>query len=84
VHVGDLVRDVHAGSTVFIPAGLEYMRQTSGLIPSVEWSSFPRRALSSHAGFVCSREREKNLPLCKAENDELTKDYMDAVVHKEP
>jgi hypothetical protein len=31
-----------------------------------------------------AREREKNLPLCKAENDELTKDYMDAVVHKEP
>ena len=32
VHVGELVRDVHAGSTVFIPAGTGFLHPISDLI----------------------------------------------------
>jgi len=84
VHVGDLVRDVHAGSTVFIPAGTWISATNIGPDPVSGVAIFSAPGFEQFMRSSSVREGEKNVPLSKAENDELMKDYMGAVVYKEP
>lgn len=84
VHVGDLTREVHAGSTVFIPAGTWISATNIGP------DSIGAVAIFSAPGFedfmrgASVREGDKNVPLSKEENDELMKSYMGAVNYREP
>jgi quercetin dioxygenase-like cupin family protein len=84
VHVGDLVRDVHAGATVFIPAGTWISATNIGPDPISSIAIFSAPGFEDFMRAASVREGEKNVPLSKAENDELMKAYMDAVVYKEP
>ena len=83
MHVGDLVRDVHAGAIVFIPAGTWISVSNIGPDPISSVAMFSAPGFEEFMRAACVREGEKNVPLSKAENDELMKDYMDAVVYKE-
>jgi quercetin dioxygenase-like cupin family protein len=50
VHLGDSVRDVHAGSTVYIPAGTWISLSNTGKTVSAWCLSFPRLASKSLCG----------------------------------
>jgi quercetin dioxygenase-like cupin family protein len=84
VHLGDAVRDVHAGATVFIPAGTWIAAENIGNDPisMVAIFSAPGFEEFMRAGSV--REGENNLPLTEAENDQIEKAHLGDVVYKEP
>jgi quercetin dioxygenase-like cupin family protein len=82
VHLGETVRDVVGSSTVFIPAGTWISVKNTG-----------RNAI--HLAFVFSapgfedfmraesvREGEKNVPVSKAEDDEIQRKHAHAVVYR--
>ncbi len=84
VHLGDSVRDVHAGATVFIPANTWIAVDNTGVdaISMVAIFSAPGFEDFMRAGSV--REGEKNVPLTEAENDQIEKSHLGDVVYKEP
>jgi quercetin dioxygenase-like cupin family protein len=84
VHVGDQVRDVHAGSTVFIPAGTWISASNIGKDPIGAIAIFSAPGFEDFMRAASAREGEPNMPLTKAENDELMNTYMNAVVYEEP
>jgi len=83
VHVGNLVRDVHAGSTVFIPAGTWISATNVGSDPIGAVAVFSAPGFEDFMRASSAREGEKNTPLSKKENDELMKAYMGAVIYQE-
>jgi quercetin dioxygenase-like cupin family protein len=84
VHLGDSVRDVHAGATVFIPAGTWISVDNIGKdgISMVAVFSAPGFEDFMRAGSV--REGEKNVPMSQAENDQMEKMHSNDVIYKEP
>lgn len=84
VHLGDTVRDVHAGSTVFIPANtwISLSNIGSDTIRAVAVFSAPGFEDYMRAGSV--REGEKNVPLTKTEDDAIGKQHSHDVIYKEP
>jgi quercetin dioxygenase-like cupin family protein len=84
VHLGNTVRDVHAGSTVFIPANswISVSNIGSDTISAVAVFSAPGFEDYMRAGSV--REGEKNVPLTKAEDDAIGKQHSHDVIYKEP
>lgn len=84
VHLGDSVRDVHAGSTVYIPAGTWISLSNIGKegISLVCVFSAPGFEECMRAGSV--REGEKNVPMSEAENDQIEKSHSGDVIYKEP
>ena len=84
VHLGDSVRDVHAGATVFIPAN------TWISVDHVGNEGVSMIAIFSAPGFeqfmreTSAREGEKNVPLTDAENDQIEKEHSHDVIYKEP
>lgn len=84
VHLGDAVRDVHAGATIFIPANTWISVTNTGK----EVISF--ECVFSAPGFeqfmreTSALEGEKNVPLTQAENDALEKKHAHDVIYKEP
>jgi quercetin dioxygenase-like cupin family protein len=84
VHVGDLVRDVHAGATVFIPAGTWISVSNIGPDPIRSVAIFSAPGFEDFMRAASVREGEKNVPMSTAENDELISSHMGAVVYKEP
>ena len=84
VHVGNLVRDVHAGSTVFIPAGTWISASNIGPDPIGAVAIFSAPGFEDFMRDTSVREGEKNVPLSKKENDKLMKAHMDAVIYEEP
>lgn len=84
VHLGDSVRDVHAGSTVYIPAGTWISVSNIGKddISLVSVFSTPGFEDFMRAGSV--REGEKNVPMSEAENDQMQKSHSGDVIYKEP
>jgi quercetin dioxygenase-like cupin family protein len=84
VHLGDSVRDIHAGSTVFIPANTWISVDNTGNdnISMVTVFSAPGFEEFMRAGSV--REGEKNVPLTEAENDQIEKTHLSDVIYKEP
>ena len=84
VHLGDAVRVVHSGTTVFIPAntwisvdniGSEVM-STVAIFSAPGFEDF-MRATSAHEG-------DKNVPLTEAENAAIEKMHSHDVIYKEP
>jgi quercetin dioxygenase-like cupin family protein len=84
VHLGNSVRDVHAGATVFIPAGTWIAAENTGseAISMLAIFSAPGFEEFMRAGSV--REGEKNVPLTEAENDQIEKAHLGDVIYKEP
>jgi quercetin dioxygenase-like cupin family protein len=84
VHLGDTVRDVHAGATVFIPANtwIAVSNIGSDAISVVSVFSTPGFEEFMRAGSV--REGEKNVPMSPAEDEEIQKKHSHAVIYKEP
>ena len=84
VHLGDSVREVHAGATVFIPANTWIAVDNIGNddISLVSVFSAPGFEDFMRAGSV--REGEKNVPLTEAENDQIEKMHAHDVIFKEP
>jgi len=84
MHLGDSVRDIHAGSTVFIPANTWIPVDNIGNdnISMVSVFSAPGFEEFMRAGSV--REGEKNVPLAEAENDQIEKAHLSDVIYKEP
>jgi mannose-6-phosphate isomerase-like protein (cupin superfamily) len=82
VHVGSVVRDVHAGATVFIPAGTWISMANIGrdVVSLAFIFSDPGFERMMRAGSV--REGEANLPMSKAENDAFEKHYLNEAVYK--
>jgi oxalate decarboxylase/phosphoglucose isomerase-like protein (cupin superfamily) len=78
------VRDVHAGSTVYIPAGTWISLSNTGKdsISLVSVFSAPGFEDFMRAGSV--REGEKNVPISEAENDQMEKSHLGDVIYKEP
>src|SRR6202050_363037 len=84
VHLGDAVRDVHAGTTVFIPANtwISVSNIGSDTISAVGIFSAPGFEDYMRAGSV--REGEKNVPLTEAEDAAIGKLHSHDVIYKEP
>jgi quercetin dioxygenase-like cupin family protein len=82
VHLGDSVQVVHAGATVFIPAGTWISVSNIGkdLIRLGAIFSSPGFEEYMRAGSV--REGEKNVPLSKAEDDEMQKQHAHDVIYR--
>ena len=82
VHLGDSVRIVHGGATVFIPAN------TSISVSNVGNDVIDLAFVFSAPGFeefmrdASAREGDKNTPLSKAENDDLENKHLHAVIYK--
>ena len=84
VHLGDAVREVHAGATVYIPAGTWIAVSNVGSegVSLVAIFSAPGFEEFMRAGSV--REGEKNVPMTEAESDAMEKAHRGDVVYKEP
>jgi quercetin dioxygenase-like cupin family protein len=84
VHLGDSVREVHAGATVFIPANTWIAVDNIGKddISLISVFSTPGFEGFMRAGSV--REGEKNVPLTESENDQIEKTHLHDVIYKEP
>jgi quercetin dioxygenase-like cupin family protein len=84
VHLGEAVRIVHTGATVFIPAN------TWISVDNIGGEVLSTIAIFSAPGFeqflraVSVREGVKNIPMSKAENDAVERNYAHAVMFKEP
>lgn len=84
VHSGDSVREVHAGSTVFIPA------DTWISVSNIGGDVINLAFVFSAPGFEdfmraeSVREGEKNVPVSKAEDDEIQRKHTHAVIYKQP
>lgn len=82
VHLGDSVREVHGGSAVFIPA------DTWISVCNIGGDVINLAFVFSAPGFedfmraVSVREGEKNVPLSKAEDDEIQRKHRHAVIYQ--
>ncbi len=82
VHLGDSVREVHGGSTVFIPA------DTWISVSNIGGDVINLAFVFSAPGFEdfmraeSVREGEKNVPVSKAEDDEIQRKHTHAVIYQ--
>jgi quercetin dioxygenase-like cupin family protein len=84
VHLGDSVRDVHAGATIFIPANTWISVENIGNDPISSVAIFSAPGFEEFMRAASAREGEKNVPLTEAENSQLEKSHLGDVVYKEP
>lgn len=84
VHLGDTVRDVHAGATIFIPAN------TWIAVSNIGSDSISLECVFSAPGFEefmresSVRAGEKNVPMTEAEDAASQKRHSHEVVYKQP
>lgn len=84
VHLGDSVREVHGGSTVFIPADTWISVSNIGRDVINLAFVFSAPGFEDFMRAESVREGEKNVPLSKAEDDEIQRNHTHAVIYKEP
>jgi quercetin dioxygenase-like cupin family protein len=84
VHLGDAVRIVHAGATVFIPANTWISVDNTGGDVMSTIAIFSAPGFEEFVRAVSVREGEKNVPMSKAENDAVERKYEHAVMYREP
>jgi quercetin dioxygenase-like cupin family protein len=84
VHLGDMVRDVHAGATVFIPANTWIAVSNIGTDAIEVLSVFSAPGFEEYMRAGSVREGEKNVPLSPAEDEAIQKQHSHAVIYKEP
>ncbi len=82
VELGDTIREVHGGSTVFIPADtwISVANIGADVISLAFVFSAPGFEDFMRASSV--REGEKNVPLSKAEDDEIQRKHKHAVIYQ--
>jgi quercetin dioxygenase-like cupin family protein len=84
VHLGDAVRDVHAGATIFIPAN------TWIAVSNIGSDAISMECVFSAPGFEefmregSVREGEKNVPMTEAEDAASQKRHSHDVIYKQP
>jgi quercetin dioxygenase-like cupin family protein len=83
VQLGDMVREAHAGATVFIPS------DTWISVSNIGKDDIKALAIFSSPGFeefmreVSVREGEKNIPLSESEDAAIAKKHSHAVIYRE-
>jgi quercetin dioxygenase-like cupin family protein len=82
VHLGDSVRLVHAGATVFIPAGIWISADNAGSDAVNLVAIFSAPGFEDFMRDTSTREGEKNVPLSQAEEDAVEKRHSHAVIYK--
>src|SRR5271154_5189786 len=82
VQVGDLVREMHAGATVFIPADTWISVTNVGKDHIRAVGVFSAPGFEQYMREVSVREGEKNVPLTEAEDAAIAKRHSHAVVYK--
>lgn len=84
VQLGDLLREVHAGATVFIPAGTWVSLSNIGKDKIQAIGIFSSPGFEDYMREVSVREGEKNVPVSEAEDASIAKRHSHAVIYKEP
>jgi quercetin dioxygenase-like cupin family protein len=84
VHLGDAVREVHAGATIFIPANTWISVTNTGKEAISFECVFSAPGFEQFMRETSALESEKNVPLTQAENDAMEKKHAHDVVYKEP
>ena len=84
VHLGDAVRDVHAGAIVFIPANTWISVENIGNNTMSFFSVFSSPGFEDFMRAVSVREGEKIVPMSEAENNAAEKLHSHDVIYKEP
>lgn len=84
VRLGDSVRVVHAGSTVFIPSGTWISVSNIGKEHIKGVAVFSSPGFEDYMRDVSVREGEKNVPLSETEDAEIAKRHSHDVIYKEP
>jgi quercetin dioxygenase-like cupin family protein len=84
VHLGDAVRDVHAGAVVFIPANTWISVENIGNDMISSFAVFSSPGFEDFMRAVSVREGEKNVPMSEAENNAAEKLHSHDVIYKEP
>ena len=84
VRLGDSVRVVHAGSTVFIPSGTWISVSNIGKEHIKGVAVFSSPGFEDYMRDVSVREGEKNVPLSETEDAEIAKRHPHDVICKEP
>jgi quercetin dioxygenase-like cupin family protein len=84
VHLGDAVRVVHGGATVYIPANTWISVDNIGS-DAMRWVAvFSAPGFEDFMRATSAREGEKNIPLTEAENAAIEKMHSHDVIYKEP
>ncbi len=84
VHLGGTVRIVHGGATVFIPANTWISVDNIGRVAINLVAIFSAPGFEDFMRAASVLKGEKNIPMTKAENDAIEKQYSNVVVYKEP
>jgi len=84
VHLGDDVRVVHGGATVFIPANTWISVENIGSEVMSSVAVFSAPGFEEFMRATSAREGEKNIPLTDAENAAIEKAHSHDVIYKEP
>ena len=82
VSLGDVVREVHGGATVFIPANTWVSVNNIGSDPSGLIAIFSAPGFEEYMRAESVREGEKVVPLSKAEDEEIMRKHLHAVIYK--
>ena len=82
VHLGDTVRDVAAGATVFIPPGTWISVDNIGKEPVSLIAIFSEPGYEEYMRAISVREGEKNSPLSKDELNAIRKQHPHAVIYE--
>lgn len=84
VHLGEAERVVHAGATVFIPAGTWISADNTGSDAVRLIAIFSAPGFEEFMRDTSALEGEKNVPLSQAEEDAVEKKYSHAVIYRAP
>jgi quercetin dioxygenase-like cupin family protein len=84
VHLGDSVRNVHSGATVYIPANTWISVDNTGKDDISMVAVFSSPGFEEFMREASAPEGQKNVPLTQAENDRIEKMHAHDVVYKEP
>jgi quercetin dioxygenase-like cupin family protein len=84
VRLGDAVRVVHGGATVFIPANTWISVDNIGSEVMSGVAVFSAPGFEEFMRATSAREGEKNIPLTEAENAAIEKTHSHDVIYKEP
>jgi quercetin dioxygenase-like cupin family protein len=80
VHLGDTVREVHAGATIFIPAGTWVSLDRIGSEPMSLIAIFSEPGFEDYMRDESAREGENIVPLSDAELDAIRKKHSHAAI----
>jgi quercetin dioxygenase-like cupin family protein len=82
VSLGDAVREVHGGATVFIPANTWISVNNIGTDAIGVIAIFSAPGFEEYMRAESVREGEKVVPLSKAEDEEIMRKHLHAVIYK--